>query len=379
MTHRRIEFVIPADRFDDMQKVFEDAEILDRADQPRNEDDDRARVNVVVEDSSTEHLIDRFRDVFGEQRIGAYIYEIAGVYPKPENHEKQESVKGEPNNRVERVSREELLSDLAPGSVISKIYLAQVFIATVVAAAGMMRGSVVLVIAGMMIAPLLLPNMSVALGTTLGDLRMIRQAVLTGLAGLALAFAASLACGLTIPFDVGTEEIAARSYVSMADIVIALAAGAAGAVAVTMAVSPGLVGVMVAVALLPPVVAAGLFTGGGYYEAAWGAAVLTATNLVCVNLAAVVVFLASGIRPQAWAEEKNARRASITAMILWVLLLIAVAGLIWKAAPNVPIKPQSQDKPPTRQSENTAGDSSVANEKMPDEIASEHEEHTAKE
>lgn len=346
MTHRRIEFVVPSDAADKIDGVLEKVEVLDRSSITRD-DEKRTQINIIVEDSATEHLIDRFRDAYGDEHIGAYIFEIDGVYPKPKNSDKQESVLPWRNEawQFERVSREELLSDLAAGSIISKMYISQVVIATVVAAAGMMRGSVALVIAGMMIAPLLMPNMSLALGTALGDLKMVRQAVVTGVAGLTLSVVIALGLGLTIPFDVGIEEIAARSYVSMADIIIALAAGAAGAIAVTTAVSPGLVGVMVAVALVPPLVAVGLFTGGGHFEAAWGAAVLTATNLVCINLAAVVVFVGSGIRPHTWYEEKNAKRASITAVCLWIVLLLALAGLIWKAAPNVPIKPQKQEQP----------------------------------
>ena len=86
---------------------------------------------------------------------------------------------------------------------------------------------------------------------------------------------------------------------------------------------------MVAVALLPPLVAFGLLIGSGNYEEASGAFLLLSTNLICVNLAGVITFIAQGIRPRTWWEAEKAKKASKTALILLSVLLIILAVLIY--------------------------------------------------
>jgi uncharacterized membrane protein len=55
---------------------------------------------------------------------------------------------------------------------------------------------------------------------------------------------------------------------------------------------------------------------------------LLATNVVCVNLAAVVTFLAQGIRPKTWWEAERARKATHRAVLAWTLVLIVLVILI---------------------------------------------------
>jgi len=62
-------------------------------------------------------------------------------------------------------------------------------------------------------------------------------------------------------------------------------------------VMAALIGVMVAVALLPPLVTFGLLLGVGHMASATGALSLFLINLICVNLAGVTTFLVQSIRP----------------------------------------------------------------------------------
>lgn len=81
-------------------------------------------------------------------------------------------------------------------------------------------------------------------------------------------------------------------------------------------------------ALLPPLVAFGMLLGAGHWPHALGALLLLLTNIICVNLAGVVTFLAQGIRPASWWEADRAKRASRYAIALWVALLAALALVI---------------------------------------------------
>lgn len=116
-------------------------------------------------------------------------------------------------------------------------------------------------------------------------------------------------------------EMASRTRVCVGVIAVALASGSAGALAFTTGVSATLIGVMVAVALLPPLVASGLMLGGGHLTLATGAFSLFLVNLICVNLAGVTTFLLQDIKPTSWWEKDRAVKATRIAIALSVILL----------------------------------------------------------
>lgn len=336
MPHRRIELIADKLELDKLDSVLDEANAFDRY-QVVVEEDGPDRFIFVVDESQTESVVDAIQDRYGEaDGFKLIIHELSALWPRPEKKHGQEGDTLSIGNR--RISREELLDDLAPGSHVSAVYVGQVLISCVVASVGMMRDNVTMVIAAMVIAPLLLPNMAMSLGTTLGDLKLVRRSAVASAVGLAAGFALALLVGLLFTFDPSVREIALRTRVHFSDLLVALSAGAAGALAVTTGVSANLIGVMVAVALVPPLVALGLLLGAGEMVAAGGAAILLMSNVVCVNLAGVGVFLIQGIRPNTWYEAAAARRATITAIICWIVLLGGLALLIWLAAPDKPFK-----------------------------------------
>lgn len=228
----------------------------------------------------------------------------------------------------ERIGREELYEDIKDAARCSRVYLAMVVLASIVAAIGLYYNSVAIIIGAMVIAPLLGPNMAMALATTLGDLPLLWRAFRTSLAGIGTVMVLSAILGVLLQVNPAAPELATRDGIALGDLVVALASGAAGALAFTTGVSATLIGVMVAVALLPPLVTFGLLLGGGYMALATGALSLFLMNLICVNLAGVTTFLVQGIRPATWWEKDRAVKASRIALVLWAALLAALIGLV---------------------------------------------------
>jgi uncharacterized hydrophobic protein (TIGR00341 family) len=198
-----------------------------------------------------------------------------------------------------------------------------------VAAIGLLADNVAVVVGAMVIAPLLGPNLAFALGTALGDARLMRESVLSLLAGLLLAVALSMALGLLWPHETESREIMMRTHVGIDSVALALASGAAAALSLTSGLSSVLVGVMVAVALLPPAATLGLMLGHGDMTNATGAGLLLAINIVCVNLACKLVFWLKGIRPRVWWEKEKARRGMRNSVIAWILTLAALIAMIY--------------------------------------------------
>ena len=203
-----------------------------------------------------------------------------------------------------------------------------VVLSTIVAAVGLYYDSVVIIIGAMVIAPLLGPNMALSLGTTLGDLSLLHRAAQTALAGIATTMVLSVIIGVMLHVNPAAPELASRNGVALGDIAVALASGCAGALAFTAGVSTALIGVMVAVALLPPLVTFGLLLGGGHLALAMGALSLFLVNLISVNLAGVMTFLVQGIHPATWWEKDRAEKATRIALKLWVAMLAVLVVLI---------------------------------------------------
>jgi uncharacterized hydrophobic protein (TIGR00341 family) len=227
-----------------------------------------------------------------------------------------------------RISREELYEDLAEVSKLTPVYVVLVALSAIVAAVGLIRGDVAIIIGAMVIAPLLGPNVSLSLACTLGDPELAKRSLKVLGVGVVTAAVASFLMGKLIEVDPNAPELAARTHPGIGDIIIALAAGTAGALAFTRGVPGVVVGVMVAVALLPPLVAAGLLAGSGHGASAAGALRLLLTNVTCVNLAAVATFLLQKVGPRTWWEADRAKKATRLAVITWILMLVVLLVLM---------------------------------------------------
>jgi uncharacterized hydrophobic protein (TIGR00341 family) len=291
--------------------------------------DKQNHVRLLVDARETERLIDDIGSRFtSDGTFRLFLLPVEASLPrpkKPEPEEKEpEGVEVKEAPPPQRVSREELYADLTEGLGVTGQFLTMVALAAIVAAIGLVRDSGTVIIAAMVIAPLLKPNLALALGTTLGDLDLVRTSIRVNLAGMALGLGLSAITGALLQIDPATPEIALRTWVGPGDIVLASASGVAAALSVTTAASSALIGVMVAVALMPPLVVAGLLLGAGQVGKAAGAAELLAVNVVCVNLAGVATFWLQRIVPARYWEAARARAATRKAVVLWGGLLLAL-------------------------------------------------------
>jgi uncharacterized hydrophobic protein (TIGR00341 family) len=295
--------------------------------------DDLVVFDALVSASTVEPLLDDLGRRFGhDENFRAMLTSLAAVLPRPpaETPPEPEEKSEEPPKRIPlRISRAELYEEIGGAARLNRLFLVQVGLATIVAAVGLYRDLSAVVIGAMVIAPLLGPNIALALGTTLADFDLIKKAIRTTLAGLSLAFGLSALGGAIFGVDALSGEVAARTSVHLTDILVALASGVAGTLAFTTGVATALVGVMVAIALMPPTVVAGSLLGAGEWQHGLGATLLLSVNVVCVNLAAVVTFLVQGIRPSDWWGERRSRRLTRQAIAIWFAVLVLLAFLIW--------------------------------------------------
>ena len=293
---------------------------------------DRISVHILADRPTRQELTDGLQSVLnGVEDWRITMLPVETTIPFPEEDKRRAETKASGG-----ATREEIYNIVGPLAKLDSTYLIFVVLSTVVAALGMLTDSVAVVVGAMVIAPLLGPNLALAVGVALGDGRLMGRAIATNLTGVALALVLSLGIGLVWPVNLASSELLSRSTVGFDGMAVALASGAAAALSLATGISSALVGVMVAVALLPPTAAIGLFLGAGQVPLALGAALLLAVNVVCINLSAQVVMVARGITPRSFFERKKARRAAWINGIIWMGLLCALGTLMWLRAP-VPV------------------------------------------
>jgi uncharacterized hydrophobic protein (TIGR00341 family) len=253
---------------------------------------------------------------------------IEATLPKIEPEEDAETRK----KRKTLALREELYEDIAAGAKLNRDFLVLTALSAVVAALGMSANNVAAVIGAMVIAPLLGPILAFSFASALGDLELMAKAARTAVSGLAFGLAISFALGMSISINTGSPELVARTIVGVDTTALALASGAAAALSISTGVASALVGVMVAVALLPPSAAVGLYAGSGEWGMAARAGLLLMINVVSVNLAALFTYRVKGVRPRTWLERKSAKRSVLVNYAVWAVLITALTIIAWRVA-----------------------------------------------
>jgi uncharacterized hydrophobic protein (TIGR00341 family) len=331
MNYRMLELIAPPDTAQEARTFVEDEDILGVWSD--NLEDGCSILRILVDANRTEALSDSLTEKFSHSEgFRIMLFEVQATLPQPEEKEDEEDPNEEKESEeksIGRISREELYSDVSSGSELNIVFIGLVLLSTLVAGVGLVRDDVAVIIGAMVIAPLLGPNVSMALSVTLGDLDLGWQSLKTNAAGIFASLALAFVMGLVMQVDLDSQELINKTNVNLGDITIALAAGSAGVLAFTRGVPAAIVGVMVAVALLPPLVNVGLLLGSGYMNLAIGSIILTTTNLICINLAGILTFLVQGIQPRSWWEVEKAKKATRIAIGIWVALLAILAIIIW--------------------------------------------------
>ncbi len=290
--------------------------------------ENQSLIRVIVNEALTQEILDQLEQYFsGVPHFSAVL--ISADVHLPLSKPPKEAEKPEVTiEETARISRQELRQSLEKETEFSSRKAMLVLLSTLVAAVGLMQGNVVTIIGAMVLAPMLGPHVTLALASTLGDSSLAKQALGVTTLQLLLAAAAATALGFLFPVDPSAPEIAARIEVHWSDLIIALAAGSAGVMSVTAEAPSTLIGVMVAVALLPPLATSGLLFGSGHLDKALGAFSLYAANVICINLSGVATFLMCGIRPTTWWEAQKAKKAQKIAIFIWALLFLVLALLL---------------------------------------------------
>jgi len=216
----------------------------------------------------------------------------------------------------------ELFMQLRENAQTHSSFISLMMLSSLVASLGLFLSSPAVIIGAMVLAPLMLPIVSLSMALLRNDQTLLKQSLTTIAIGVGLAMGMAAMLALIIPITRVTPEMTARLHPNLLDLGVAIFSGMAGAYAhVRESIMKSMPGVAIAVALVPPLCVAGIGIGWWDWQIISGATLLFLTNLVGIALAAALTFLALGYAPIV-----KARRG----LTLSLLLMLAIAvPLTW--------------------------------------------------
>lgn len=286
-------------------------------------EDGKQAARMLVTDNAIQSVLDDLQVIHGSHPSPVIVVlPVETSLPEPSDHVRKEEDSA-------TATRESLYEEIEKNTQLNLNFVILILLSTCVGTVGLIEDDVTIVIGAMVIAPLLGPNLAFGLGAALGDSELMRKAALSGTVGIILAIILSFVISVFWPSDISSLELTARTKVGMDSIILALASGAAAALSLTTGLSNILVGVMVAVALLPPAATIGIMLGQGNISLAIAAGLLLSVNIVCINMASKIVFFLKGIHPRTWLKKKKAKHSMVVFIFGWLLTLIVLVILIY--------------------------------------------------
>ena len=228
----------------------------------------------------------------------------------------------------DRLSHNQMMEFVLKRSIPSFSYYFLLSLSALIATSGLIANSTATIIGAMIISPLKTPIDTLSYGLVQSDIRLIRRSLWTLTTGIVLTVLMSYCLSIAIGSRFAGPEILSRGNPTLLDLVVALAAGAAGAFSLARPnIADAPAGVAIAVALVPPLCVVGIGLGIGerlsaahlatlgQYSLAVGAGLLFFTNLVAISFSGATVFLL---------EAFSTPRKAAVGMSITLVLVLAV-------------------------------------------------------
>ncbi len=169
-------------------------------------------------------------------------------------------------------------------------YFLLLILSTVIVTIGLALNNTAIVIGGMLVSPLLSPLLSFAMGIVIADKKLLYRSAYVMIKSIFFVISIALLVSLLSEFEVN-NEIISRTQPSLLYFYVAVASGIAAAYSyIREEFEERVVGVAVAIALIPPLAVTGMGIAMLDLAVVFGSLELFIANLFGIVLSAVVVF-----------------------------------------------------------------------------------------
>jgi len=182
---------------------------------------------------------------------------------------------------------ENLIESSSPTQAFFLVLILSAFITTL----GILMNNAAIVIGGMLVSPLLSPILAISMGITMADNKLIFRSLRVLVLAIIFVVLVSMVIAVFIIDKQLNEEILSRIFSNLMYFAVALASGIAAAFAMSKdELSERIVGVAVAIALLPPLCVMGIGIAFWDLSILAGALGLFLANLFGILLGSLIVF-----------------------------------------------------------------------------------------
>jgi uncharacterized hydrophobic protein (TIGR00341 family) len=215
---------------------------------------------------------------------------------------------------------------------LSRDVLIMALFATMIALTGLFLDNVAILIGAMLLSPLLGPINAFAVNANLGRIRKLlrsQAAVLLLLTAIIiLAAAVTFVASQFVALPDNTTQILIRNHATETDVLIALILGLAAGIALFVGFPEILVGVAIAVAIVPPATVSGIGLALFNTDLFLGALILTLIYLFGLQLGSTLMLRIRGVVPRRYYQQSEARRHSAYSIVILALLLVILSIIV---------------------------------------------------
>ncbi|MCU4974770.1 DUF389 domain-containing protein [Halobacteria archaeon AArc-m2/3/4] len=331
---RLVQVFVPSDDHDAVRETLTEMEvefIFSDADSRR----DGSLANVPVPAGAVDTVLERLYDAGLDEDTYTVVTEVDRATVPNAEELTDRYVEGPKGKRgASHAEIRDRAEDLTPETAT---YLAFAIASAIVAVGGLLLDSAIVIVGAMVIAPFAGSTLSASAGAVISDREMVVDSATSQAMGLVVAYLGAVAMSVFLresgfvpsALDVGrVGQVGAFVTPNLLTLVIAIAAGFAGALALATDLPVSLAGVAVAAAIVPAAAVAGIGTVWGEPLVVAGAVVLLLMNIVFINLTAYLTLVALGYRSSVVRSVREnadiSLRSGAYALIV-ILFLVVVA------------------------------------------------------
>ncbi|AEH37445.1 TIGR00341 family protein [Halopiger xanaduensis] len=332
---RLVEILVPEEKRDVVEETLEDEGLDFTLIQEESREEPSVVITFPLPAPAVESVLDKLRETgIGED---SYTVVVEAETVVSEGYDELEKRYAQTTARISREEMQSRAKDLTPEL---STYVVMMVLSMFVATAGLLLDSPAVVVGSMVIAPLIGPALGASVGTVINDRALFRRALKQQAIGLGVGVVTATAfafvirtAGLVSPMiDIfAVSQIESRLTPDLLSLVIAVGAGVAGAWTLTAGTSVALVGVMMAVAVVPPLGVVGIGIAWGLPAVAVAAGVLVLVNMLTINITSLAVLWYKGYRPDTWFQQDEARVTTQKRAVVFaatILVLSAFLGVV---------------------------------------------------
>ncbi|WP_207496074.1 DUF389 domain-containing protein [Aridibaculum aurantiacum] len=228
-----------------------------------------------------------------------------------------------------------------------KGFISYCIIAGIVVWIGLFTNTSYLLVGAMLIAPFAGPAMNAAIATSRGDMLLLRRSMLRYAIAIVLTVCSCFLLSLLLQQEVATTMMVERSQVSSVAVLLALAAGAAGAINLIQSerdslVSGAATGMLVAASLAPPAGVVGMAMAIGEWNLVKSGIFLLVLQLLGMNLTGSIIFRLAGLRPKGARFPRGNKMVVAASMAVTLVLFAGV--LAWQFSTPLELERSSTSK-----------------------------------